>query len=179
MVAGGPLGTHLSLCHLLERRLSGRLLQSRGAVIRDAPILGFLRMPSGAAGRLWRRARGTPSSCRAPGSHASVRQVAFRHTNMGAIAWSPVMWSDSFVRVFRLARPSTTRPQRARRYRPSPWVSRSELDRSARRVWPCPASWCGARGPLRAQPPGKPACSQRSRCGWQTTKRSSAIGGFP
>jgi hypothetical protein len=179
MVAGGPLGTHLSLCHLLGRRLSGRLLQSRGAVSPRRADLGFLRMPSGAAGRLWRRARGTPPSCRAPGSHASVRQVAFRHTNMGAIARSPVMWSASFIHVFRPARPSTTRPQRARRYRPSPWVSRPELDRSARRVWPCPASWCGARGPLRAQPPGKPACSQRSRRGWQTTKRSSAIGGFP
>lgn len=33
VVAGVPIGTHLGLCHLFWMRLSGRLLQSRGAVI--------------------------------------------------------------------------------------------------------------------------------------------------
>jgi hypothetical protein len=50
MVAGGPLGTHLRLCHLLGRRLSGRLLQSRGAVIPGRADLG---VPANAVRRCW------------------------------------------------------------------------------------------------------------------------------
>ena len=175
VVAGVPLGTNLGLFHLLWMLLSGRLLQSRGAVIRGSPILGLLRMPSGAAGLLWRMAV-APLPVAWSLGELSARKAAFRHTNMGAIARSRVTWSASFVHVFRTARPSTTRPQRAKRYRPFPWALRPVSGRSARSVWPCPASWYGARGPRRAKPLCKPACSKGSRRSWPTTKRSSAIG---
>jgi hypothetical protein len=40
-VAGVPIGTHLGLLHLLWMLLSGRLLQSRGAVIPGLAALGL------------------------------------------------------------------------------------------------------------------------------------------
>jgi hypothetical protein len=66
MVAGGPLGTHLSLCHLLGRRLSGRLLQSRGAVIPGRADLG---LPADAVRRCWAAlAQGTWHAAQLPGA---------------------------------------------------------------------------------------------------------------
>jgi hypothetical protein len=41
MVAGVPMGTHRGLLHLLGRRLSGRLLPNRGAVIPGLADLGL------------------------------------------------------------------------------------------------------------------------------------------
>src|SRR4030095_10075718 len=54
MVAGAPVGTNLGLFHLLWMLLSGRLLQSRGAVIPGLANLGLaadgVRRPRGALG---------------------------------------------------------------------------------------------------------------------------------
>src|SRR5256712_12157723 len=50
MVAGVPIGTNLGLCHLLWMLLSGRLLQSRGAVI---PGLADLGLAADAVRRCW------------------------------------------------------------------------------------------------------------------------------
>src|SRR2546428_7826789 len=50
MVAGVPLGTNLGLFHLLWMLLSGRLLQSRGAVI---PGLADFGLSAAAVRRAW------------------------------------------------------------------------------------------------------------------------------
>jgi hypothetical protein len=50
MVATVAMGTNLGLFHLLWRRLSGRLLQSRGAVI---PGLAHLGLAADAVRRCW------------------------------------------------------------------------------------------------------------------------------
>ena len=50
VVTGVPIGTNLSLFHLLWMLLSGRLLQSRGAVI---PGLATLGLPADAVRRCW------------------------------------------------------------------------------------------------------------------------------
>src|SRR5262245_53400841 len=50
MVARVPIGTNLGLFHLLWMLLSGRLLQSRGAVI---PGLADLGLPAEAVRRCW------------------------------------------------------------------------------------------------------------------------------
>ena len=50
MVAGVPIGTNLGLFHLLWMLLSGRLLQSRGAVI---PRLADLGLAADAVRRCW------------------------------------------------------------------------------------------------------------------------------
>src|SRR5438034_11660185 len=50
VVASVPIGTNLGLFHLLWMLLSGRLLQSRGAVI---PGLADLGLPEDAVRRAW------------------------------------------------------------------------------------------------------------------------------
>ena len=163
VVASVPIGTNLGLFHLLWMLLSGRLLQSRGAVI---PGLADLGLAADAVRRCWAAlayGKWHASQLLEAGSNSSARKAASRPTNTGAIARWPVMWSASFVRVFRTVRPSTTRPQQGRRYQRSPWGSRPGSGRSVPSVSPCPASWCEARGPRRVKPPCKPACSRRSR----------------
>jgi hypothetical protein len=49
-IAGVPIGTNLGLCHLLWRLLSGRLLQSRGAVL---PGLADCGLSAAAVRRAW------------------------------------------------------------------------------------------------------------------------------
>jgi hypothetical protein len=119
-VAGVPMGTHLGLLHLLGMLLSGRLLQSRGAVI---PGLADLGLAAEAVRRCWAGlAYGKPSSCCGPGNNSSSRKRAFKHTARVAIARGLVTWSSACG--FSTARPSTTRPPRARHYRPSRGASR-------------------------------------------------------
>jgi hypothetical protein len=50
VVAGVPIGTHVDLFHLLWMLLSGRLLQSRGAVL---PGLAALGLAADAVRRCW------------------------------------------------------------------------------------------------------------------------------
>ena len=122
VVAGVPIGTNLGLFHLLWMLLSGRLLQSRGAVIPGLADLGLLRMPSGAAGPLWRMASGKPPSCRGPGSNSSGRQVLSGHQYGGyrLVACDLV----GFFRPRLQDCPTKHYSCRARRYRPSQWASR-------------------------------------------------------
>ena len=50
VLTGVPIGTNLGLCHLLWMLLSGRLLQSRGAVI---PGLADFGLSAAAVRRAW------------------------------------------------------------------------------------------------------------------------------
>ena len=50
VVAGVPIGTNLGLFHLLWMLLSGRLLQSRGAII---PGLAAFGLPAAGVRRAW------------------------------------------------------------------------------------------------------------------------------
>ena len=172
VVAGVPLGTNLGLFHLLWMLLSGRLLQSRGAVIPGSPILGLLRMPSGAAGPLWRMAV-APPSCLEPGRTVREEGCFQAHLSMGAIARSRVTWT-AFVHVFRTARPLLGRS------------GQSVTGHSRGPCGPCRVGRRAASG--RALPPGtergdrgerspvQTRLLQRVQRSWPTTKRSSAIG---
>jgi len=117
VVVDVPIGTNLGLFHLLWMLLSGRLLQSRGAVI---PGLTDFGPAAAAARRAWAAlAYGGGTQCGSwpPGSLWSRTMAAGRPTGMGATAQWPVISLASDVRACKGVRPSTTAPRRVRRCR--------------------------------------------------------------
>jgi hypothetical protein len=90
-----------------------------------------------------------------------------------------MLLSASSVHGCRTARPSPTRPPRARPYPPSRWGSPPALGRSGPRVWRSPACSYGASRPRRATRLYRSACSNRPTRRWRPTKRWSALAGFP
>ena len=144
-----------------------------------SPLSGWRRMPSGAAGPLWRMASGKPRSCYGPGSNSSGRKRPCKPSSMVTSARWLVTWSAAVARGFRTARPSTTRPQRARHDRPSQEVLRRVSGPSAPSVWRGLASWYGVRRPIRVKPTDRRAGSTTSTRSSRRTKRWSAIAVFP
>jgi len=169
-----PVGTNLGLFHLLWMLLSGRLLLSRGAVI---PGLAALGLAEEAVRRAWAAlAYGKWHAAQLLEAWEQLvrEEEAFHAHQYGG--YRPVACD---LVGYRTVRPSTTRPQRGRRYRPFHWASRRALGRSGRSVWPSPASSYGVSRPIRAKPTYRLACSSGPTSNWRTTKRWSAIGGFP
>ena len=91
VVADVPVGTNLGLFHLLWMLLSGRLLQSRGAVI---PGLAAFGLSDAAVRRAWAAlamVAGAPHHCSLLGRSWSKTTASGRRTGTGGIAQWPVI----------------------------------------------------------------------------------------
>ena len=172
VVVDVPIGTNLGLFHLLWMLLSGRLLQSRGAVI---PGLADCGLAAAAVRRAWAAlAYGRWHTARLLAAWQRVVQDdgTGKPTGMGAIARLPVTSWASGVRACKDVRPSTTAPRRARRCRRSRWASRPASALSGPNASRCPACSCVPKRTNLGKEPCRDSCYNRPKRSWPRTKPS-------